>query len=166
MFNIFDLVTACLYTKEFQKLIFDTIKRYIKNLTEKSTIDFDTATVLFDISGSMSGEGIELGFKYLTLFGALFDKIDTYLFSDRLYDDYMFIGKELHKGNISKAKELLNKGYSEHSGGTALIDSLTELLTLNPARTIIVISDEVSWKEGSDLTAVIKKLKSNLTSKP
>lgn len=165
IFNVFDLITASLYTKEFQKLIFDTIKRYINNLTSKSTIDFDKAAVLFDVSGSMGNDGIELGFKYLVLFSALFESIDTYLFSDELYDDYKSIGKELCKGNISKAKELLNDGYSEHSSGTALIDSLNELLKLNPARNIIVISDEVSWKEGSDLIPLIKKLNLDLSSK-
>ena len=124
--------------------------------------------MLFDVSGSMDGDGLNNGLRYLAVLSLLFDNINLRFFSDDLAPDGdgQDIIRALKYGSYQKARDLLRKTFEKYKGGTALIDSTEKLLVELPeVKNLIVVSDEVSWVEGIDLEARIKSLQKNLIGK-
>jgi hypothetical protein len=166
--NVFDIITASIYVPQFQKLLMDIVTKFVAQI--KHDFNFDkNSTVLFDVSGSMTGLGVEKGFQYLVLFSVLFEKLDAYVFSnDLIIDNGKFIEviKQIRNGKMNDAYRNFVEYAEEYSSGTALIDSTTELLKLKPEITnLIVVTDEVSWIEGENLTREIYTLSSALKGK-
>jgi hypothetical protein len=159
--NIFDVITASIFVPQFEKLLQEIVKKFVNEI--KSQFEFDeNSTVLFDVSGSMMGEGIERGFKYLVLFAELFDNLDVFAFSNDLITDNRALSnviKNIKNGNLQTAYRGFEKYARENMGGTALIQSTRDLLSIYPTITnLIVITDEVSWLEGFDLTSQIDEM--------
>jgi hypothetical protein len=151
-FNIFDLITASLEVPELQKPLHEVTKRFIAKVKAANKMDFGKCTVLFDVSGSMIGKGIDDGFKYLVLFTLLYQDTKIWKFNDELisFKDSNVV-KNILAGNLKDAK-------AEFSvcGSTALVESMMTLANKEELKTLVVISDEVSWKEGSDLRKYIE----------
>lgn len=166
--NIFDLVQASIFVPQFEKALFEVINKFVSDV--KTNFEFDKeATILFDVSGSMSGTGISNGLRYIAVIALLFDKVQLRFFSDDLVTgeaNSTKIVKHLKEGSYQKAKDLLNQVFTKYSNGTALIDSTQALLTEDPTITnLVVVSDEVSWVEGTDLRDRMKELHKNLANK-
>lgn len=166
--NIFDVITAAIFVPQFEKPLFEIVKKFVVDV--KQTFDFGKETVvLFDVSGSMSGN-LDNSFKYMALISLLYEDVTLRLFAEELYSgnkDTIDMIKMLKNGSYQSAKTLLNKMFLEHGGGTSLVastESLVEDYEKNKAGgfakalTLTVISDEVSWVEGEDLTSQIKEL--------
>jgi len=166
--NIFDVITASIHVPQFEKLLFEIVKKFVGEI--KKNFDYgDEITVLFDVSGSMMGEGIRKGFLYLVLFSALFNKVNLNCFSDNLLRKSKTLDKTISKiriGSIGEAFKNFRVYAHEYSGGTALIESMKDLIDENPKeKNYIVISDEVSWIEGSYLVKEINTLSNLLKNK-
>jgi hypothetical protein len=166
--NVFDIITASIYVPQFQKLLMDIVTKFVAQI--KHDFNFDkNSTVLFDVSGSMTGLGVEKGFQYLVLFSVLFEKLDGYIFSNELIDNnkkFIEVIQQIRNGKMNDAYRNFVEYAEEYSSGTALIDSTMELLKLKPEITnLIVITDEVSWLEGNSLTREIYTLSSALKGK-
>jgi hypothetical protein len=157
--NIFDVITAMIHVPQMEKALFEVVEKFTAQVREE--FDYpEKATLLFDVSGSMAGEGLEAGFKYLTLFVCLIDKLNLRAFSNQLYESNKDLDKVISKlkdGSVSDAKKIFDKYFLEHSHGTSLVEATTELLGVDQPKHLIVISDEVSWEE-EDLTGDIKRL--------
>lgn len=157
--NIFDVITAMIHVPQMEKALFEVVEKFTSQVREE--FDYpEKATLLFDVSGSMAGEGLEAGFKYLTLFACLIDKLNLRAFSSQLYGTSKDLDKVISKlkdGSVSDAKKIFDKYFNEHSHGTSLVEATTELLAEEQLKHLIVISDEVSWEE-EDLTGNIKRL--------
>jgi len=159
--NVFDLITTVVYVPDFSKALSEVVKKFCDDV--KAKFDYnESATVLFDLSGSMEGEGIEKGFKYLVLFANIFGNLKLRCFSEELLKDtYQNVITDINKGNYKIA---LNK--LDTIGGTALLDSLDKLIDEGKTESnIIIISDEVSWLEGDDLSVRIKEISDKLKGK-
>lgn len=158
--NIFDLIEASIAVPKMEKALFEVTKNFVNKIKEKNSYEFDESVVLFDLSGSMDGDGLKNGFKYLVLMTLLYNKLDIRFFSDRLWtkDDKITILENIRKGQLKTAKDKL-KTY----GGTALVNSTLDLLNKeDKIKTLIVISDEVSWEEGEDMGYAINQLEREL----
>jgi hypothetical protein len=158
--NIFDVITAMIFVPQMEKALFEVVTKFIEQTKKEFDYPAD-ATLLFDVSGSMEGEGKEIGFKYMVLFALLCPKLKLRTFSNELHDTHKDLDKVISKlqdGSVQDAKSLFDKWFKLHSSGTALIQSTTDLLAEMEIKNLICISDEVSWKEGSDLTEDIDKL--------
>ena len=157
--NLFDLIEACIHVPQMEKALFEVLKKHVYKFKKEFDYIGDT-TILFDFSGSMNGDGFERGFKYLILFSILNDNINLRAFSNGLFDEkFKHVLTQLKVGLISDAHEQLNKFFNSHSSGTALLDSVKELMDEDENITsMIVISDEVSWLEGSDLRDEISEV--------
>jgi len=178
MLNIFDVIMAALFVPQFEKALFEVIKRFIEKTQAEFKFEND-ATLLFDVSGSMgtggfmsrpdNKDGKGLGFMYLILFALLMKNIKLRTFSNNLNGDETQLRKVVEKiqnGSIQEAYKLFNKHFEEHSGGTALLESAMKLCDDDSEiKNLIIISDEVSWKEGSDLRGSISELSKKLANK-
>jgi hypothetical protein len=182
MLNIFDVIMAAMFVPQFEKALFEVVKKFVeKTRTEFDFELFDT-TVLFDVSGSMSSggflsgikgsdnkDGKGLGFMYLILFALLMKKIKLRTFSNDLNDDKVELAKVVKKiqdGCFGEAYSLFNKHFARYSGGTALVQSASDLCDEDTEiKNLIVISDEVSWKEGHNLEGNISELSKKLSNK-
>jgi len=159
--NIFDLITVAREVPKLESAMFDVIKRFCNEVKEKFDYKGIDGTVLYDFSGSMDGKGIEDGFKYLVLISLLFDNLKIKSFADSLsgskrLDDVI---TDIKKGLINQAYKNFNIEFKNNSGGTALLRSTEQLLSEQPEiKNLIVVSDEVSWKEGSDLSGDIDRV--------
>jgi len=186
--NIFDVIEASMVVEEFQKPLFKVIKDYVEEFKKEYNFD-EEADILFDISGSMGGFGLglnslekrrnnmediefeetlNLGFKYLVLFALLYKVKDENLayFSGGLFDIKHDVISEIQKGNIRKAKGKFAKIYEKYVDGTALLDSIEKLhKRKNVNKNFVVISDEVSWMEGDDLTGRISDVSKLISDK-
>ena len=180
MLNIFDVIMAAMFVPQFEKALFEVVKRFVER-TEKE-FDFpDEATLLFDVSGSMSSSGLfgmrsgdnkdgkGLGFMYLILFALLMKNIKLRTFSNDLNKDEKELSKvvkKIQEGCIAEAYDLFNKHFAKYSGGTALVQSASDLCDEDKElRNLIIISDEVSWKEGHNLEGSISELSKKLSNK-
>jgi len=163
--NIFDVVQAAVYVHQFEKALFEVVKRFV--LDAKKTFDFpEESTLLFDVSGSMDGDGLNNGFRYLAVLSMLFPKMKIRFFSDALAPenkDHQKMIADLQKGCYKDARNTLDIIYKMYSGGTSLIDSTEKLLDEAPIKNLIIISDEVSWVEGEDLRNSIDRLSKSLS---
>jgi len=149
--NVFDLIETCMHVPELESALFEVIKKFASEVKTKFNYHED-AIALFDVSGSMNGKGEELGFKYMVLLTLMFDNIKIYPFGDSLYAYNPKMSETIKDGKLNKAFTL----FKNHNEGTRLVQSLSELIDKEPeAKNIIVVSDEVSWKEGADLTDAI-----------
>jgi hypothetical protein len=178
MLNIFDVIMAAMFVPQFEKALFEVVKKFIQRTREEFKFE-DNATLLFDVSGSMgtggfmarpdNKDGKGLGFMYLILFALLMKNLKLRTFSNNLNGDEVQLKKiveRIQTGSIQEAYKMFNKHFEEHSGGTALLESATELCDNDPEiKNLIIISDEVSWKEGSDLRGSISSLSKKLTDK-
>jgi len=166
--NIFDLVQAAIYVPQFEKAIFEIILKFIDDIKKNFIFDKE-ATFLFDVSGSMDGQGLTNGLRYIAVLGLLFDNVNLRFFSDALVTsepNSTKIIKALKDGSYQKAKELLHEVFRKYSNGTALIQSTEDLLVEDSGiKNLVVVSDEVSWVEGADLTVRIKDLQKHLLGK-
>jgi len=159
--NVFDLIETCMHVPELESALFEVIKNFANEV--KTKFDYhEDAIALFDVSGSMGGKGEELGFKYMVLLNLMFDKMHVYPFGDQLYPQDPKMVTLIRDGKLNKAFTL----YKNRNEGTRLVQSLSELIDAEPTMTnIIVVSDEVSWKEGTDLTDAIFGVHLKLQSK-
>jgi len=150
--NLFDLIEACIHVPQMEKALFEVLKKHVGKFKEEFGYEGDS-TILFDFSGSMNGDGFERGFKYLILFSLLNDGITLRAFSDGLFpEQFKHVITQLKAGIISDAHEQLLRFFNSHSSGTALLDSVKELIDEDKEiKHMVVISDEVSWMEGEDL---------------
>jgi hypothetical protein len=166
--NIFDIITASIYVPQFEKLLFEIVKKFVEE-TKKAFDYGEEITILFDTSYSMQGEGVRKGFLYLVLFSALFNKVNLRCFSDELFSESKTLERIILKirlGSISEAYQNFRTYFSKYSGGTALIESMRDLIEEKPEeKNYIVISDEVSWQEGSYLVNEINSLSGMLKNK-
>ena len=160
--NIFDVITTAMYVPQLEKPLFEVVKRFANNVKEKFNYNED-AVVLFDVSGSMDGKPLENGFKYLVLLSLIFNDVQLRMFSDSLFDkDLNGQIKDIKKGMISRAYKDFND-YAQHfMGGTSLLSSTRELVKQHEEKNIVIISDEVTWREGDDLRGEIDDI-SDLT---
>lgn len=158
--NIFDVITAMIHVPQMEKALFEVVTKFVEEV--KKEFDYPkNAVLLFDTSGSMEGESFENGFKYLILFNLLIDKVIPFTFANELHDSNLELTKILLKmraGSIQDAKNSFHKWFVSHSGGTALVQATTDVLARTATKNLIVISDEVSWKEGSNLSEDINRL--------
>lgn len=167
--NIFDLIEASIHVKGFQKALFEVITKYCEDFKKSFDFSGEKATVLFDVSGSMGTDyagkdghgGIDVGFKYLVLLSLIYN-CELTVFSDELHMPKNDVVKKISNGSICEAKEEMLALMKKYGGGTALIESANELLDTKEVKTLIVISDEVSWEEGDDLTGYISGLTKRL----
>lgn len=165
--NVFDLIEVAINVPVFEKLMFELIKGYSEKLKENCQMQTDSIDILFDMSGSMDGLGMKNGFKYLVLLSLIFDKVDLYAFTNRLYEDNIN-GQpiDIKKGNLHRAWKDMNGIFNKIKSGTAVIDSTRRLLQIKPEiRKLAVITDEVSWVEGDDLRFDIDSLQNELINK-
>jgi hypothetical protein len=159
--NIFDIIETCMHVPELESALFEVIKNFTSEVKKKFNYHAD-ATALFDVSGSMDGKGEELGFKYMVLLAMIFDNIKVYPFGDDLYPADPKMISTIRDGKLSKAFGL----YKNRNQGTALVRSAEELLDKEKEiKNLIVVSDEVSWKEGEQMDHGIKSLASKLKDK-
>jgi hypothetical protein len=163
--NIFDLIEVAMHVPSIEKAMFDVTLNFIERL-KKEAGDTGAATVLFDVSGSMQGDGIENGFKYLVVMSLLYNT-NVYLFSDSLRTlKEEALVKYIKSGQLKKAHDVLEERFKKFAGGTALLDSIEQASTNNLiAGTLIVVSDEVSWKEGGDLRGKVDEIDKMLKGK-
>lgn len=165
--NIFDVIQAAMYVPQFERPLFEVVKKFVEDVKANFSFEKD-ATVLFDVSGSMSGEGLKNGVRYLSVLSLLFENLKIRFFSDDLveYDkEHQKVVEYLKKGSYQDAGRAMEKIFSKYSSGTALIESTTKLIDESDIKNLIVISDEVSWVEGDDLRDRIKDLKTKLIGK-
>lgn len=180
MLNIFDVIMAAMFVPQFEKALFEVVKKFV----ERTGTEFDfpaDVTLLFDVSGSMDSggflgmnrgdnkDGKGLGFMYLILFALLMKNLKLRTFSNDLNKDEAELAKvvkKIQEGCFGEAYSLFNKHFARYSGGTALVDSAEDLCDENPEiKNLIVISDEVSWKEGKNLEGSISELSKKLSNK-
>ncbi len=157
--NIFDLIEVCYHVPQMEKAMFTVINNHLTSLKEKFRFSAN-GTVLFDFSESMNGQGMEYGIKWLIIMGLLFDKLDLRVFSDTVRtEDLNGQIQDIKKGQLKRAHDVILQYQKQWTGGTALLQSASELIAQKPEiQNLIVISDEVSWKEGEYLTAEISAL--------
>lgn len=156
--NIFDLIEASIAVPKLEKALHEVTKNFVTKIKEKNNFEFDNGTILFDLSGSMNGDGLKNGFKYLVLMTMLYNKLDIYYFSNSLdKNSSQKILEHIKKGQISTAFKTL-----EIFGSTALVNSTLELLNTKKIDTLIVISDEVSWDEGDNMGYQINTLEKEI----
>jgi len=178
MLNIFDVIMAAMFVPQFEKALFEVIKKFVNKTKEE--FDFnENATLLFDVSASMSTggflqrhdnkDGKGLGFLYLVLFALLMKNLKLRTFSNELNGDEKNLEKVITKvqtGSIQEAYKIFNEHFEKHSGGTALLSSAIKLCDEDTEiKNLIVISDEVSWKEGQNLIGDISRLSQKLADK-
>jgi len=179
MLNIFDVIMAAMFVPQFEKALYEVVKKFVE--TTKKEFDYqDDATLLFDVSGSMSSGGFSgirsdnkdgkgLGFMYLILFALLMKNIKLRTFSNDLNKDIKElenIVKKIQQGSFGDAYAAFNKHFEKYSGGTALVQSATDLCDEDEEiKNLIIISDEVSWVEGKNLTGSISELSKKLSNK-
>ena len=161
--NVFDVITAAVFVPQLEKALFEVVKKFVQDVKEKFSYNED-ATILFDFSGSMFGKGMEDGFKYLVLMTLLYNDVKLRHFSNSLGVKALpDVIKNIKNGNFANAKKLFDNYEQKYNGGTALLQSTRDLLNEDAKiKNLIIISDEVSWKEGQDLRSDIKEI-SNLT---
>lgn len=142
LLNPFDLVNVAIEVPtlelEMNKLLNDFSSKAMFKLVGNTG-------VLFDVSGSMRGDGVNDGFKNLVLLNKILKSTNLHFFSDSVYDVDPFILKYLNDGKIQTAKNYLEKVFDKLSGGTRLLDSLALMSTRYD--NVIVISDEVTWED-------------------
>jgi hypothetical protein len=141
--NPFDFVTIAVEVPSLEVEMTSLIRRFMSNTN--FTIEGKTA-VLFDVSGSMDGQGEVDGFKNLVLLAHIFDPKDLYFFAGELHKVDREILKLIKNGDISRAKSCMVDPYN----GTALLDSLKEVAEMDYDN-IIVISDEVTWDDDEEI---------------
>lgn len=177
MLNIFDVIMAAMFVPQFEKALFEVVKKFVERTEKEFSFPADS-TLLFDVSGSMSSgfmskgdnkDGKGLGFMYLILFALLMKNIKLRTFSNDLNGDEKELSKIVKKiqdGCLNEAYELFNKHFAKYSGGTALVQSAIDLCDADAElKNLIIISDEVSWKEGSNLEGSISELSKKLSNK-
>jgi hypothetical protein len=159
--NVFDLIEASIAVPKLEKALHEVTKNFTTKIKEKNNFEFDSASVLFDLSGSMDGDGLKNGFKYLVLMSMLYNKLNIRFFEYNLMiedDVSKTIIENIRKGQISTAFKKLRT-----HGSTGLVQSTLELLNKDKEiNTLIVISDEVSWVEGSDIDYQMKQVEKEL----
>jgi hypothetical protein len=180
MLNIFDVIMAAMFVPQFEKALFEVVKKFVERTKQEFDFELFDTTVLFDVSGSMSSGGFSgirsdnkdgkgLGFMYLILFALLMKNVKLRTFSNDLNEDeknLTLVVKKIQEGCFGEAYRLFNVHFEKNSGGTALLDSSIKLCKENPElKNLILISDEVSWKEGSNLTGSIAELSKELSNK-
>lgn len=182
MLNIFDVIMAAMFVPQFEKALFEVVKRFVEKIKTEFDFELYNTTLLFDVSGSMSSSGMfgllrgndnkdgkGLGFMYLILFALLIKNIQLRTFSNDLNKDEKELAKvvkKIQEGCIAEAYDLFNKHFAKYSGGTALVQSASDLCDEDKElRNLIIISDEVSWKEGHNLEGSISELSKKLSSK-
>ena len=174
LLNIFDVITAAMYVPQFEKALFEVVKRFVE-VTRKE-FDFpQDATLLFDISGSMQSfggdkkDGEGLGFQYTILFALLMKDLKLRTFSNDLNKDEKELAniiKKIQQGSFKDAFEAFDKHFKKYSGGTALVQSAVDLCKEDEKiKNLVLVSDEISWKEGSDLRTNIFELSKKLSGK-
>jgi hypothetical protein len=178
--NIFDVIMAAMFVPQFEKALFEVVKKFVDRTREEFDYQ-DEATLLFDVSGSMSSggffglnrgdnkDGKGLGFMYLILFAMLMKNIKLRTFSNELNKDEKELAnivKKIQQGSFGDAYAAFNKHFEKYSGGTALVQSASDLCDEDiELKNLIIISDEVSWKEGQNLTGNISELSKKLSNK-
>jgi len=179
MLNIFDIIMAAMFVPQFEKALFEVVKRFVEKTREE--FDFQTdATVLFDISGSMGSGGLfgglrpdnkdgkGLGFMYLVLFALLMKNLKLRTFSNELIKnekELTTVIKKIQDGSLQGAYKIFDEHFSKHSSGTALLNSALALCEEDKEiKNLIVITDEVSW-EKQNLTGSIAELSKKLNDK-
>jgi len=156
--NVFDVMEAMIEVPQLEKPLFEVVERFAKDVKEKFHYDED-AVIMFDVSGSMAGQGERLGFKYAVLLNLIFSKCEVYMFGNNLFPVNEKATSLIRAGKIGEAY----KQYEHMNQGTAVMDSFKELLDRKPeSKNFVVISDEISWSEGSDLTYYIHKVSTEL----
>lgn len=182
MLNIFDVIMAAMFVPQFEKALFEVVKRFVEKVKTEFDFELYNTTLLFDVSGSMSSSGMfgmrsggdnkdgkGLGFMYLILFALLIKNIQLRTFSNDLNKDEKELAKivkKIQEGCLSEAYDLFNKHFAKYSGGTALVQSASDLCDEDKElKNVIIISDEVSWKEGHNLEGSISELSKKLSSK-
>jgi hypothetical protein len=178
MLNIFDVIMAAMYVPQFEKALFEVVKRFVERTKEEFDFQSD-ATVLFDVSASMGSGGLfsighdnkdgkGLGFMYLILFALLMKDLKLRTFSNKLNGDeknLIKIVKQIQQGSLGSAFKDFDAHFQAHSGGTALLDSAMELCDEDTEiKNLIVITDEISW-EKQNLTGSIAELSKRLNNK-
>lgn len=158
--NVFDLIETCMHVPELESALFEVIKNFANEVKTKFTYHED-AIALFDVSGSMGGKGEELGFKYMVLLTLMFEHLKVYPFGEQLYSPNPNMTKFILDGKISKAYTL----YKNRNEGTRLVDSVNTVLVDIEVKNLIVVSDEISWREGSDLIDSIHGVSSTIKQK-
>jgi hypothetical protein len=181
MLNIFDVIMAAMFVPQFEKALFEVVKKFVERTKEEFDYQ-DDATLLFDVSGSMSSggflgvnrdkdnkDGEGLGFMYLILFALLMKNLKLRTFSNNLISEEKVLEtvvKKIQQGSFSEAYKVFDTHFKKHSSGTALVDSAIELCKEDEEiKNLLIISDEVSWKEGSNLTGSISELSKKLSNK-
>jgi len=168
---------AAMFVPQFEKALYEVVKKFVE--TTKKEFDYqDDATLLFDISGSMSSggflgtkdnkDGKGLGFMYLILFALLIKNIKLRTFSNDLNKEKKvleLVVKKIQQGSFNDAYKDFNTHFEKYSSGTALVDSAKDLCDEDTElKNLIVITDEVSW-EKQDLISSISELTQKLKEK-
>jgi hypothetical protein len=172
---------AAMFVPQFEKALFEVVKKFVEKTKQEFDFELFNTTVLFDVSGSMSSggffglnrgdnkDGKGLGFMYLILFALLMKNIQLRTFSNDLNGDKAELAKvvkKIQEGCFGEAYSLFDKHFAKYSGGTALVQSASDLCDEDTElRNLIIISDEVSWKEGHNLEGNIAELSKKLSSK-
>jgi len=159
--NIFDVITAARELPQLEKALFEVVNKFCNDVKDKFDYHNISGTVLYDFSGSMDGKGIEDGFKYLVLMSLIFDKLNIKCFSNDLSGSVKLdsVITDIRKGLISRAYTNIKSEFRRECGGTALLRCTKQLLNeQSEIKNLIIISDEVSWEEGSDLTGAINSI--------
>jgi hypothetical protein len=157
--NVFDLIETAIHVPQLEKMLFETVKRFAEEVKTKYEYNED-ATFLFDVSGSMAGEGAKTGFKYLTLLSLVFNDTNLRFFGYGLHpeSESQNVISLIKQGKLEQAF-----GHFNCNDGTALVDSASQLVAIKPEiKNLVIISDEVSWEEGSDLSYHIQELSKRL----
>jgi hypothetical protein len=154
--NIFDLIETAIHVPQLEKMLFEIVKDFVEKVKIKFNYVEEDVTVLFDASGSMEDQGQKNGFKYLVIFSILFNDVQLRFFGNALWEEAR------SKNIIPLIKQgRLQEAYARFNcpDGTALLDSIKELITEKPLiKNLIIISDEVSWIEGEDLRTDINDI--------
>jgi uncharacterized protein with von Willebrand factor type A (vWA) domain len=158
--NIFHLIDVAIHVPQLEKAMLEIVNNYVSKIKVETAMDFGPATILFDVSGSMQGEGINKGLKYAGILSRVYSPCKIRLFANNLYSEDKRLNKALTVWDMASVSNRLD---NTPSGGTALIDSTEALLEEDASiKTLVIISDECSWREGSDIVDRIHSLKTKL----
>ena len=172
--NIFDLIDLALspYWSEFgylQDVVMEIVDAYVDHFE----IPKASASVLIDISGSMSGLGITRACAFVAVLSRIYDLREVGLFNTRLFlpgeekevrlnVPWVEIRPQDRTNEARKVKEVLdqeksvvraflklhNALISAPCGGTALVDAYRAFIRRFPeVDRYVVITDEVTWAD-------------------
>lgn len=142
-------------------LILDRIlKKYVQ-----VDVDAKHPLILYDNSGSMSGEPHRNGIKFVSSFGKMFEgdfNFYTFNYNEKnITSDIMDL--DFNNPNIF-ARELQKLIYC--NGGTALLQSMKNVLEIHPETDLfVIVTDESTWADPKQIDAYKRVLPEHLMGK-